>query len=156
MGQSLSNYLSSAAKYLKWITGISVDIYDHCSTGSKLKYHPFLGQQIAERRKWEKPKPEQETYADDTFMALVRFLQAQPDRSRSFFSKEYAVFDWSRLGVFTGFRVSEYAQTSLRKGQPSLTIPASSDVPKQFHLMALAFIDGDFIFYATTFYVVSH
>jgi len=42
------------------------------------------------------------------------------------FDMEAAIFDWTRLGVFTGSRVSEYAQTTARKGAFS-KVPDSLD-----------------------------
>ena len=39
---------------------------------------------------------------------------------------EAAVFDWIRLGVFTGTRAGEYAQTATRKGTYS-SVPFTND-----------------------------
>jgi hypothetical protein len=41
---------------------------------------------------------------------------ASPSEKRAVLGLRAAIFDWIRLGVFTGSRVSEYAQTKARRG----------------------------------------
>lgn len=81
------------------------------------------------------------------FQALARFLRARQDPMDSFLSVEHAVFDWCRLGLFTGSRVSEYAQTRLRKGTRFNVIPATPDAGI-WAGQALAFLRTDFLFYS--------
>jgi hypothetical protein len=57
-----------------------------------------------------------------------------------------AIFDWARLGVFTGSRLGEYGQSKPRKGQLFATVPNSPDVGAWANT-PLAFICDDFTFY---------
>ena len=58
----------------------------------------------------------------------------------------FVVWDWLRLGVFTGSRLAEYAQSNLRAHQRYQTIPTTSDAG-QWAGMALAFTAEDFTFF---------
>ena len=79
------------------------------------------------------------------FHALFKLLQLQPENS--FFSWEHCVYDWMRLGLFTGFRVSEYGQNKLRRGEKFRTLPSTPDVPSAQRGKPVAFIITDFVFY---------
>jgi len=67
-----------------------------------------------------------------------------------FLTSEYAVYDWLRLGVFTGSRVSEYGQTSAAtksaSGRRFARIPNSPDAGIWAN-QPIAFIEPDFAFY---------
>jgi hypothetical protein len=64
----------------------------------------------------------------------------------SFLGLDYAVWDWMRLGVFTGSRLAEYAQSNLRATQRYQMIPNNMDSGR-WAGMALAFIREDFSFF---------
>ncbi len=57
----------------------------------------------------------------DVFRSLSKILRPGTDEIDTFLSKESAVYDWTRLGIFTGSRVAEYAQTRLAKGVSPIT-----------------------------------
>jgi hypothetical protein len=68
------------------------------------------------------------------------------DSLATYFSLPYVVWDWLHLGVFTGSRVSEYAQSKLRKDQRFQIIPTSKDTGI-WAGQPLAFIREDFQFF---------
>jgi hypothetical protein len=80
------------------------------------------------------------------FQALARFIQSQPDKLDAFLAVEHAVFDWTRLGLFTGSCVAEYAQTRLKANDRYNTIPTTLDAG-DWAGQALAFLREDFTFY---------
>jgi hypothetical protein len=51
------------------------------------------------------------------FQALKRFVKAQPEGLDAFLTLKYAVYDWTRLGLFTSSQVAKYAQTCLKAGE---------------------------------------
>jgi hypothetical protein len=57
-----------------------------------------------------------------------------------------AIFDWTRLGVFTGSRLGEYGQSKPRPGELFATVPNSPDASIWANT-PLAFIQDDFTFY---------
>ena len=60
--------------------------------------------------------------------------------------RDAAVFDWSCLGIFTGSRSGEYAQTVAKRGQFAC-IPNSWAAATEWKGTPLAFIATDFTFY---------
>jgi hypothetical protein len=82
------------------------------------------------------------------FQALSRYLQSQPDGLNSVLTKQYAVYNWMRLGLFTGSQVSEYAQTRLAAKVRYNTIPQTEDVGG-WAGQALAFLRTDFSFFTS-------
>lgn len=77
------------------------------------------------------------------------------DTMSVFLSKEYAVWDWLRLGVFTGSPLSKYAQSRLRKHQQFQTIPVN-DETGVWGGKPLAFIRSDFQFFDHNESLISH
>jgi hypothetical protein len=57
------------------------------------------------------------------FSALLQSLTILPDVNAAFLSLASAVYDWTHLGCFTGSRISDYAQSSLPKGQAFANVP---------------------------------
>jgi hypothetical protein len=78
--------------------------------------------------------------------ALAAFLQSTTDQTVIFLTMEYAVYDWTPLGLFTGSRVSEYAQTRLKAGIRYNVIPDTPDAGI-WAGQPLAFVWADFTFY---------
>jgi hypothetical protein len=109
--------------------------------------HPYIRELLAQRDAWFVPRARKEPFTLDMFKALAKYLCAQKDLMDTFLTKEFAVFDWTRLGLFTGSRVSEYAQTRLRAGTRFNTIPMTPD-SGIWGGQALAFLLADFTFYS--------
>ena len=57
-----------------------------------------------------------------------------------------SVYDWGRLGCFTGSRLGEYGQSKPRPGEPFATVPSCADAG-EWAGTPLAFIRDDFTFY---------
>jgi hypothetical protein len=109
--------------------------------------HPYIRELLAQRDAWFVPRARKEPYTINMFQALATFLQSHKDPLETFLCKDSAIFDWARLGIFTGSRVSEYAQTRLRAGTRFNTIPRT---PNEgiWAGQALAFLCANFIFYS--------
>eukprot|EP00980_Cylindrotheca_fusiformis_P020527 scaffold7592_cov89-Cylindrotheca_fusiformis.AAC.1 len=127
--QTVSNYLVSAKAVLQTLASRSIDIYDASSMSRQPRYHPLLGQLLSERRKWTKPLPQKEPFTTEMFQWMLQSLQQEPLPLVAFVGRRFCVYDWMRLGIFTGFRVSEYGQSQLRAGQRFQRVPDSADVP---------------------------
>jgi hypothetical protein len=112
----------------------------------RVHLHPYIREQLAQRAAWSQPRPKKEPYTIDMFRALERFVKSKPDGVDAFLAKEYAVYDWCRLGLFTGSRVAEYAQTRLKKPDRFNIIPNTLDAG-DWAGQALAFLRADFVFY---------
>jgi hypothetical protein len=116
------------------------------------KLLPMLGQIIQQRGNWKEPLPRKEPFTIAMIDALRAYLLNE-SRSTSilqvFLISEYAVYDWLRLGVFTGSRISEYGQSSSgkKKGSRYARIPDSIDAGKWAN-QPLAFIAADFVFFS--------
>ena len=154
--QTLTNYLSAAHAFLQVTLDRPINIYDTQSLARQPRYHPFLGQQLAERRKWAQPTAKKEPFTADMFQWLHDAIFADPDPTSVFFDRQYCVYDWMRLGIFTGFRISEYGQSRLNAGQRYQVIPDSSDVPPVYRKTPLAFVRGDFIFFDGSSRIIAH
>jgi hypothetical protein len=154
--QTLTNYLSSAHAYLQVALARPVNIYDPQSLARQPRYHPFLGLLLAERRKWAQPAAQKEPFTADMFQWLHDTLLADPNPAMVFFGRQYCVYDWMRLGIFTGFRILEYGQSRLNAGQRYQVIPDSSDVPLRYRQTPLAFVRGDFVFFDASSRTIDH
>jgi hypothetical protein len=115
--------------------------------------HPYIREQLAQRAAWSQPKKKKEPYTLDMFLLLADFLHSSRDATVAFLTVEHAVFDWTRLGLFTGSRVSEYAQTRLKAGIRYNTIPQTPDAG-MWAGQPLAFVRADFTFYSDSHEIV--
>jgi hypothetical protein len=147
-GQTLRNYVKSATDCFSLLTGKPVSIFDPATLSQKkVHLHPYLQELISQRAAWAQPKPRKEPYTYRMLANQASFLARSPlSPTTAFLQKDYVVWDWLRLGVFTGSRVSEYAQSNLRRGQRFQTIPSSDDTGI-WAGQPLAFIREDFTFY---------
>jgi hypothetical protein len=114
---TIRNYLVSAHRVFETILDRSVNIMDQNHGGKRPRLHPLLAQLIADRRRWSQPKPRYEPFTVDMFRALANWIAKAPDPDLCFLGKVQCVYDWTRLGVFTEFRIGEYGQSNLAKGQ---------------------------------------
>jgi hypothetical protein len=80
------------------------------------------------------------------FRALEKCVSSQPDGLDAFLSLEHTVYDWTRPGLFTGSRVSEYAQTWLKAKDRYNIIPTTLNAGN-WAGQAIAFIRADFVSY---------
>lgn len=147
---TVRNYMSSATAVLYILTGTPCDLKELIATCSKpAPTLPYIRELITQRRTWKQPKPQKEVFTLPMYGALKKTLHQKAkvmEAIKVFCSKEYAVYDWTRLGVFTGSRIGEYGQSKVPKGQRWATIPQTADAGV-WAGMPLAFIALDFTFY---------
>jgi hypothetical protein len=145
--QSLHNYVNAAAYCVTLLTEQPCIVTDPTTFQQKrVHMHPYIREQLAQRAAWSQPLKKKEPYTLDMFRALAAFLQSTTDQTAIFLTMEYAVYDWTRLGLFTGSRVSEYAQTQLKAGIRYNIIPDTPDAGI-WAGQPLAFVQADFTFY---------
>jgi hypothetical protein len=146
MANTLSHHLQAAYRLLSRLVPRPFSIYDRDAPSPKLL--PFLADRIAQRRKWQKPREKREPYTLAMLHTLHGMvLTATSLDVRANLGLHALVFDVIRLGLFTGSRVGEYAQT---KG-PSATIhriPSSHADPAE-RGKPVAFVASDFVFLDT-------
>jgi hypothetical protein len=160
---ALCGYLTSASEAITLLTRKECSYLDPTTLANKRpKTLPMLGEIIRQRSAWKAPLPRKEPFTLAMIDALRDFLQAQTQRSsitHVFLISEYAVYDWLRLGVFTGSRISEYGQTSTARskitGKRYACIPNSPDAGPWAN-QPLAFLAEDFTFYSATAILVDN
>jgi hypothetical protein len=116
MAKSIANYIRAAANFWLVINPQSCSIYRKVH-GGKNVLHPFIADHLATSAAWQQPRPRKATFTALMFVALSTHLASLPDVDAAFLSPDAAVHDWTHLGCFTSSRVSEYAPSSLPKGQ---------------------------------------
>ena len=146
--QTLRLHADAAGKAMSLLTGKPCVVYDPATLSQKhVTLHPYLAQQIQQRKIWSKPKDRHEPLTYDIIQELSKYPQHAKIHV-AFLSLEALVYDTCRLGCFTGSRISEYGQTNLRKGVRFQTVPMSVDAgAAQWAGLPLAFIRSDFTFY---------
>ena len=157
-GQLLRNYTTAAALCFHLLTGVMPQYYNPTTLMQKRIYlHPYLHDKIAQRTIWSKPTALKEpfTYRMLEIHAEFYLKQQQKDSHTTFYSLNHVVWDWLRLGVFTGSRVAEYAQSGLKKNQRFQCIPKTPDAG-QWAGQPLAFTRADFQFFDASHCCVPH
>jgi hypothetical protein len=111
--QTLCGYVSSAANVLTVITQRPCLIYDPATMHQRHQpsYHPFLKEQLTQHAAWGKPKDRIEPFTASMFNALFEEIQSSSDPLGTFISPLHAIFDWTRLGLFTGSCLRKYGQS---------------------------------------------
>jgi hypothetical protein len=159
--EALRGYVTAASDAITMLTAKPCSYIDPTTISSKRpKLLPMLGQIIQQRGNWKEPLPRKEPFTIAMIDALRAYLLNE-SRSTSilqvFLISEYAVYDWLRLGVFTGSRISEYGQSSSgkKKGSRYARIPDSIDAGKWAN-QPLAFIAADFVFFSAASILVDN
>jgi len=112
----------------------------------------MISEIIRQRAAWRVPLPRKEPFTIAMIDALCAWLHRHSctaSLSVTFLIAEYAVYDWIRLGIFTGSRISEYGQSashSTARDGPYACIPMSGDAGN-WAGQPIAFIADDFTFY---------
>jgi hypothetical protein len=93
---------------------------------------PMISEILCQRSSWTTLRPRKEPFTLAMIDALRQWLfqhLATHSLSKTFLISECAVYDWVRLGFFTGLRLSEYGQTSATASTPQRfgCIPFSCD-----------------------------
>jgi hypothetical protein len=116
-GQSLRNYITAATLCIALLTGVQPLYYDPATLSQKRIYlHPYLQDKVVQRTTWSTPKPQKEPFTYRMLAEHAKLLKPNTsDSCTLFYGLDHVVWDWLRLGVFTGSRVAEYAQSSLKQ-----------------------------------------
>jgi len=110
--KTLNNHLQAAAAHLRLATSLPVSIMSS-SSSSNPRLISFFAAILRFRAKWAVPHPKCLPYTHAMFQALASLVKAQLVTSKSaHLDLLHIVFDWMRLGVFTGSRSGECAQTT--------------------------------------------
>ena len=140
---TICGYLRGAKDWLAAHLSLLVDISAADGSG---KLHPFLSDTLASRQTWTEIKEKHEAFTSAMFDYMFNDILSKVAKDTSaLFDMEAAIFDWTRLGVFTSSRVSEYAQTTARKSTFS-RVPDSLDAGDWCNT-PIAFMYCDFSFY---------
>ena len=104
----------------------------------------FFADILRSRAKWTVPHPKRLPYTHAMFQALAILVKEDMALSKSAHQDLlHSVFDWIRLGVFTGSRSGDCAQTTTPKGSFS-KVPDSWAPPPKWQNQPLVFILSDF------------
>ena len=155
--QTLRHYILSASQVLTILTGHPCDLSNaaarHCA---KPGFHIALEDQLQQTAAWQQPRDRYDPITLPMLEALGA-LATQVASSRGcdpFLLAEACVLDAVVLGLFTGSRVSEYAQTDLLKGQLFHAVPATP-AAGCWAGTPLAFMVADFQFFTQAHTLVS-
>ena len=142
MASTLAQYLRAAATWFHTELGLKAVIYQSGTTSLLPQYADILSY----ARKWQQPKQKREPFTQEMFEALYLWVSSLVHISGdSFFDIVYVVFDWVCLGIFTGSRGIEYAQTAAQKHQYA-KVPATH-ATGDFANTPIAFMASDFTIY---------
>jgi hypothetical protein len=149
---TLAHHAKAAFAFLRQVIPEPFSIFLH---GDGKTLVPYICSRIELRRKWEQPREKREPYTYAMFKAFSKLIikEAASDK-RSFLNKHALIFDTQQLGIFTGSRVSEYAQT---KGSRSCVsrVPQQPGLPPDSTL-PVAFVASDFVFLADNGRILPH
>jgi hypothetical protein len=153
--QTLRLYIASAANVFTILTNRRCVAHDPATMHQKQPaLHPFLREQLTQRSNWKKSRDKIEPFTAPMFASLHHLIQASKDPTSTFVSPLAAIFDWTRLGVFTGSRLGEYGQSRRPKHTRFNTVPSSVDAGV-WAGRAIAFLAEDFTFYTPAMLVIN-
>ncbi|MGH3054150.1 MAG: hypothetical protein ACRDL7_04130, partial [Gaiellaceae bacterium] len=145
--KTLLGYVNAATDWLWVHFAVDVPMYNRMSNAAQPKLHPFFAEILGQRRTWRIPRPKKEPFTAAMFDVLCRDLEMRVRYDAiGHLDIDAAVFDWTRLGIFTGSRLSEYAQGKVPSGQLFATIPKNKAAGK-WGGQPIAFLREDFTFY---------
>jgi hypothetical protein len=148
--------MTSAAEAWKALTGMTVPLFEDPKDGERAKLKPIVANILSQHRNWKPTKQKREPYTFEMFKALNDVLsEAVLTDCNVFLQERWAVFDWTRLGVFTGSRLAEYGQSKPRSGELFATVPNTMHAG-EWAGSPIAFIRDDFTFYDEHFVQLSH
>jgi hypothetical protein len=150
---TLSHHAQAANIFLRSIIHEPFSIYT--TDGSKQILVPYIKARIDLRKKWQQPREKREPYTLDMFRVFSeRVAAAEKINPTAFLGKLSLVFNTQCLGIFTGSRVSEYAQSKGSRVSVS-RVPVQ---PGQSSSTALpvAFMAEDFTFLSADGRIIPH
>ena len=152
--KTLRGYLKAAILWinLRCSPTPKIDMVDP-TTG---QLHPTFETIIRDRQTWQQPKDKREPIPLAIHEALKTTVlrNITRDGATATLDEHAAVFDWLRLGCFTGSRVGEYAQ-SHSKLHSYAKVPNNTDAG-EWAGTPLAFRADDFTFYTSSLSTIPH
>jgi hypothetical protein len=151
---TLQKFVTAAATFLTRVMDALFSL--ERNTSGKVITDPIIAQRLAFFRKWDKIKPKREPYTLEMFQTFQGQVAKQESLNPkiAFLDLHSLVYDTQILGIFTGSRVSEYAQS---KGKRSMVsrVPARPGT-KATSAKAVAFVASDFEFLSASGRTVAH
>jgi hypothetical protein len=149
--KTICGYMTSAAEAWKALTGMTVPLYGDPKDSECAKLKPIVANILSQHRNWKPTKQWREPYTFAMFQALNDFLCTSISIDGSVFLQErWAIFDWTRLSIFTGWRLAEYGQSKPTPGALFATVPRMTHAG-EWAGSPLAFVCDNFTFYDNQF-----
>ena len=141
--KTLTQFLRAAHLYLQQVSGLTIVV--KTGEGKDANYLPMFSDTISLTHKWKQPRPKREAYTTEIFQALQAMVKEHTRIDKTaYLDLVPTVFDWLCLGVFTGSRAGEYAQTVAKRGDFSRVPPTKA--AGRWRDYATAFVRQDFTF----------
>jgi hypothetical protein len=149
---TLSKFVTAAALFFDQI--LEEAFATHTYVGGKLVMDKKLAERIAFYKKWDTVKEKREPYTRDMFVTFYEQVvkREQMDPKHEFLGLHSLVFDTQILGIFTGSRVSEYAQGSRKQISRVPQRPGTTGPPA----LPIAFVAADFTFLSAQGHIIPH
>jgi hypothetical protein len=150
---TLAHHAQAAATFFNSTLSGPLSIYT--SGGSKPALIPYLKARIELRSKWEQPREKREPYTHLMFQVFSQQVEAAERADPlAFLDKLSLVFNTQCLGIFTGSRVSEYAQSKGSRATISRVPVQPGQCPSE--AKPVAFIAEDFLFLSKEGTIIPH
>ena len=157
---TICQYLRAATTWLSIHAGIAVPLYSNeGGTRKTEKLHPYISELLSQRRTWAQTKDKKEPLSGRIFNVMAQMAATCRAGPLGEDGRECVLYDFSRLGLFTGSRLAEYGQGVLPRGSPSdgwLPLPSNRDVPIIWRGKPSAFVASDFEFYDSRQCLLQH
>jgi hypothetical protein len=134
---------------------MTVSLFEDPKDGQRAKLKPIVADILSQHHNWKLTKQKREPFTFELFMALNDMLHREVCHDGSVFLQEkWVIFDWTRLGIFTGSRLAEYGQSKPATGALFAVDPRTAHAG-DWAGSPLAFIRDGFTFYADGFITLS-
>lgn len=153
-------YIRSAGDWLKTEIHKEVPLFTNKGgTKKQEQLDPYLRELLAQRAVHSAPKGQKEPMTS-AMLATMEIMAAEASRSRyGIFSRDAVLYDFTRVGVYTGSRVGEYGIGRAPRGTPPdgwIPIPDSRDVPAEWRGRPIVFLPEDFELFNEQYVSVDH
>lgn len=150
---TLNHHKNAAASFLSNVLFDPFSIYT--IVGGKEVEDRYISSRIETYKKWDTKRAKREPYTIEMFQTFRQQVQDQELQDpRLFLSKLSLIFDTQCLGIFTGSRVSEYAQSQGTRDTVSRVPVRRGTTAAQ--ALPIAFVAGDFEFLSSDGRTVPH
>jgi hypothetical protein len=103
VAKTLTGCANAAKAWLSFHFQKMPPIYQSSSISAKPSMHPFLATTITQRWNWKEPQKKKEPCTSPMFLVLFHDVCSLSSDFDRLLDHLPAVFDWCRLGIFTGF-----------------------------------------------------